>query len=271
MAELARTKPNRPWLLKMLLFFLVLFALGVWGFYDATVAYPARGWADASYRLRDYLQSADDNGRLNVRDLSVDDPAVALADLDTKGRTGQLSDLERARHDWLRALAVLGSLDTETVNEQITADPRARLAELDTEWNGRNQPSPLAAYDIPVQWGIALVGLLGALAMLVHVLRIVRVRYAWDASERRLVLPDGSSLVPANLEDVDKRQWHKFIVYLKVKKDHERHGGDELRLDLYQHAGLEGWVLEMEKAAFPERVEVEAVPEAVEAAKDESE
>jgi hypothetical protein len=85
-----------------------------------------------------------------------------------------------------------------------------------------------------------------------HIARVARRRYSWDDAEKRLFLPDGSSLVPADVAEFDKRKWDKFLIYLHVKPHHERHAGRELMLDLYQHAPLEDWVLEMERIASPE-------------------
>ncbi len=72
-----------------------------------------------------------------------------------------------------------------------------------------------------------------------------------------LGLPGGHSLTPADLTDVDKRKWDKFFVSLVVKPGHATLGGKEVALDLLRYEPLEDWVLEMEKAAFPDRVKAE--------------
>jgi len=276
MAEIVRTKPNRPWVLKMGLFLLVLVAMGSWFLYDATVAYPKRGWNDVSYRLWVYLDTSDEAMRLTMRDLSLDDPKAAFERLKERRGEQQLGAVEAARYEWLRALYAVGALDAETTEAllvddprtpQVTDGPQSRLDELAAIWEGpnaRTTPAPLASWDIAVQWIIAIACFAGVALLLIHILRTVRVRYGWDPEAKRLYLPDGSTIVAEDLEDVDKRLWHKFIVFLKIKDGHEKHAGEELKLDLYQHAMLEGWVLELERTAFPDRAEEEK-SEAVEA------
>ena len=44
----ATTRLNKPWLLKTLISAVVLVGFGLYGLYDATVAYPARGMRFAS-------------------------------------------------------------------------------------------------------------------------------------------------------------------------------------------------------------------------------
>lgn len=277
MADLVRTKPNRPWVLKMGLFLVLLIAGGSWFLYDATIKYPARGWLDASYRLWVYLDAADSAGQLTIRNVSVDDPHAEYDRLTEKRAQNQtLSPQESARLEWLRALLAVGALSPEMVQQQLVDDPdtetvtetpRQRLAELREFWQGESapqNPKPLATWDISVQWGIAIFCYVLAVLLILHMLRVLAVRYGWEADEKRLHLPGGATLVPSDLEDVDKRLWHKFIVFLKVKDEHDTLGGKEIKLDLYQHAGLEGWVLEMERTAFPDRVEAEKEPEAAE-------
>ena len=43
MSTLATTRLNKPWLLKTLISAVVLIGFGIYGLYDATVAYPNRG------------------------------------------------------------------------------------------------------------------------------------------------------------------------------------------------------------------------------------
>ena len=276
---LARTKPNRPWVLKMGLFLTVLFAGGSWFLWDAMVAYPARGWKDVSYRLLTYLEAAEGARGLRISELAVDDPRADYALLRDRAKDGTLSALEGARYEWFRALYSVGALTPEMVEAQliddpgteaVTTGPRERLAELRQAWGGPNPPNPpkpLASWDISVQWTIAVVCFALGLGLLIHVARILGVRYQWDAEEKRLHLPGGATLTPGDLEDVDKRLWHKFFVFLKVKDGHEKLGGKEIKLDLYPHANLEEWVLEMERTAFPDRQEEE---EKVESATEES-
>jgi hypothetical protein len=274
MAEKVRTKPNRPWAIKLLIYMVVVGAIGAWFHYDATVAYPNRGRADASYRLWTYLERARESGRLRLSELQDADPGAELARLDGRYSEGQdIGDFAAAKREWYRSLSVLGKLDEATVSAQLTENPNSRLDELRNEWQGpgaRPQPKPLHAYDLKIQGGIAIVCYLGVLGMLIHMGRVMMVKYEWEPAEKRLHLPGGVSITPYDLEDVDKRKWHKFIVFLKIKKGHGNLGGKELRLDLYQYAGLEEWVLEMERTAFPDRVEEEKPEPEIETVQEET-
>ena len=55
----------------------------------------------------------------------------------------------------------------------------------------------------------------------------------------------------ADVFRVDKRKWDKFIVFLRIKGSHPQLGGQEVRIDTYQHSLVEDWVLAMEEKAFP--------------------
>jgi hypothetical protein len=60
------------------------------------------------------------------------------------------------------------------------------------------------------------------------------------------------------INEVDKRKWHKFFVFLKLADN-----SPEIKLDLLRYSPLEDWVLEMEKLHpnyVPEPVEAEAEP-----------
>jgi len=251
-----QTTLNRTWLIKMLIFLAVLLVFGAWGLYDATVAYPRRGANYAEFMLKSYLEQVKQAGySLSRERVSVPDPVGEYARL--AGRAGELTAAEAAKHEWLRALAVIGRL---TPQHTEVPDPEARLAALTATWSNRNQPKRLQAFDIKVQWIFVIVGLGGGAWLAAHVVRVKSRVYRWDAGEKRLHLPDGSSLVPQDIAEFDKRKWDKFLIFLKIKEGHDRHAGEELRLDLLTHKGLEDWVLEMEKIAFPENAEPAAEP-----------
>jgi hypothetical protein len=55
-----QTKLGKKWLRKFIIFLVVSIGFGIYGLYDATIAYPNRGEKDASYRLLEYLRAADD-------------------------------------------------------------------------------------------------------------------------------------------------------------------------------------------------------------------
>ena len=136
--------------------------------------------------------------------------------------------------------------------------PRQRLETLDSRWISESQPGKLQSFDIPVN-KIAAFGCFGFSIYLIGLFVGVAMRtYTWNPAEMRLTLPSGDSIVPADLEDIDKRKWDKFIVFLIVKNAHKTIGGREVKIDTYRHGLVEGWILEMERAAFPDRVEEEA-------------
>lgn len=100
---------------------------------------------------------------------------------------------------------------------------------------------------------LAFVGYLGFLLV-----KVASKTYRWDPATRVLTLPGGVSIGTDDLEDVDKRKWDKFIVFLKIKDSHSQIGGQEVRFDTYRHSHVEEWILEMERTAFPDRVKDEA-------------
>jgi len=261
------TRLNRKWYLKLIIFLVVLVFFGFYGLYDATIAYPARGRRVAEFQLKQYLELCDAAGVLETR-ASVPDPVAELdalraqerelrAAVATAGASASDAQIRLARLEWLRALRIVGDLDPA---HTVLADPRARLAELAASLANRNPPKKLSAYDIPVQWVFVVVGLGGGLWIGTLIFAVSRRKFGWDPAEQRLYLPDGSSIVPADVADFDKRKWDKFLVFLRIKPGHERHAGKELRLDLLRVAPLEAWVLTMERTAFPERAASEARP-----------
>lgn len=289
-----RAPLNRVWLIKILGFMLLLVAFGAYGLYDGLVAYPARGAAYAEWAEHQYLvalkEAESEEFGIFERNAVVGEPASAYAagqnpeelqDLraksgDVNSRESRRATAKLARLEWLGALKTIGRLDPTWTDfredgpdgEPLYATPGERLAMLNQKWQATTKrPKKLAFYDIPSQWAIMVVcwGVAGWL--LVLFLRVVGTRYEWDPAGKRLRLPGGAWVSPDDLEEVDKSKWDKFIVVLGIREGHESLGGERVRLDLYRHAKLEGWVLEMEEAAFgPEEGSDEASePEPVEA------
>ncbi|MDX2016231.1 MAG: hypothetical protein SFY95_01165 [Planctomycetota bacterium] len=254
----------RRWLLRMSLICALCLGFSGWGYYDAVKVYPERGRNAANYYEYEYLKLARDKGVLNDR-LSIDDPVRELERIREAVRAKlPLDGLDQPKYNWLDQLAVVG--DLEPANTQF-ADARRRFDELDGKWTGTaavkagerpqppKTPKPLERWDIPSQWGIMVVcGAIG-LWMLFVIIGACRKTYRWNAARLALTLPDGTEILPADLADVDKRKWGKFLVFLTFKDGKGGpHAGGELKLDLYVYEPLEDWILAMEKAAFPERV-----------------
>lgn len=129
---------------------------------------------------------------------------------------------------------------------------------LGSYWNKAAVPSALSTYDMPVQFLFMAVGVGWAAYLVSLVLRCqARARgFAWEPGSMRLTVPGGASFTPADLEDMDKRLWHKYYVTM-VLKDGSRH-----KLDLLRYVPLEDWVLEMERTRFPERAAEAAAADA---------
>ncbi len=244
------TTLGRKWLIKMTVFLIAALGLGAWGLYDATIAYPNRGAAGAERLEFLYLDAVTQSGK-RVAVVALD-PSPEAEFRRLRAARASLSAEDRLKHDWLEQLKIIGRLDSTHAN---VPDAVARWRALSARWlvSGKTPPAaPLSWYDITVQWAIAALGFGLFVWLLQHVWRVARRRYSWDPEEKRLHLPDGASLVPADVAEFDKRKWDKFLIYLKIKPHHERHGGKELLLDLYHHTPLEEWVLEMERIAFPD-------------------
>lgn len=250
-ADVQTSSLNRPWLVKMLIFIAVLIAFGFWGLYDAVVAYPARGDAHAEYAQWQFLKAAKLAGKIGAA-ADITDPSARFAEL---GAKLPRSDLEQAEYDWLLALSRMSRLKPESTRID---SPNAALDDLTKKWNGMQQPKPLEAYDLPLQWSFVVTGFGLAAFVIVNVLRSAAKRYTWEASTNTLTLPGGRRVTPDDLADVDKRKWHKYFCAL-VFTD----GSAPVDLDVLKYGGLEEWVLTLERIRFPDRavVEEEAVPE----------
>jgi len=274
----------RKWVIKMVVFLVVLIGFGFYGLYDAKIAYPKRGEKSASWHLHQYLDKAD-KALLLENDLTVPEgttPKEQYADIESRlgdlTRTAEGTSLrakgdlaELARYNWLGSLGVLGKLTNERIAADLGENPRDTFEALDEKWKKTtDKPKPLASYDIPVQWLFTFLGFGGGAIMLLHVTRIARKKYTWNPEQLRLGLPGGASLVPADVEVFDRRKWDKFLVFLKVNAEHKELGGKEVKLDLYQYQPLEEWYKAMHKHARPEDFEDEEEEQAEHAEQDEA-
>ena len=265
-----RTTTGRVWRLKTLGFAIALGLLGLWGWYDAYHVYPARGLLHEQFMRRNYLTEAD--AAFQFTTASVEDPAAEFRRLNSIPEK-ELSRLDQARLAWLRSISRLENLSDLTAENQaelarraedpakrlptrtMFADPRAELGHLTQALASAEQPKPLAAYDLPVQFLFMYGGAIGCIYLLGLFFSVRSKVYRYDPAAHRLTLPSGRSLVPADIALVDKRQWDKYIVYLKPAD-----GSAEIKLDLYRHRPLEDWILEMEKLT-PGYVPPEPEPE----------
>lgn len=243
------TTLERRWVFKMVVMIVVLAGFAVWAYYDATVAYPKRGEKVADSDLRELLRIAADEGKSNQ--VSTPDPVAELGRLAGK-TTG--SAFEQAKLQWLSSLSLIGRVSPE--HTTIT-DPVAKKTELDTAAakNPNDKPNRLSPWDIPAQW--AILAVCGAIAiwLIILYLRVAATKYRWDENTKTLFLPGDHALVPSDIVDFDKRKWHKFLIFLGIRPEHPTLGGKTVKLDLYRHAFLESWVLEMERIVKPESAE----------------
>lgn len=247
------TRLNKGWLVKMGIFFTVLLAFGVWGLYDALVAYPNRGRADAEYRELQYLNASRDAGLL-LR-ASVSEPRSALEDLRAREREirnaalasdtspgALIAKADMARLDWLTSLSRIGSLRPE----RTTFDnPTQRREALDTAWQTRTPPKPLSAFDIPSQWLFVIAGFGGATWLTILFVRVSSRKFRWEPSTRTLTVPGGRTIAPSDIAEVDKRKWDKFFVTLRLND--AAPAPREHKFDLLRYSPLEAWILEMER------------------------
>ncbi len=238
------TSLDPRWVRKMVIMIIASGGFSLWGLYDAMVAYPDRGRTVARYDLRELIRVAEQDRRLDQ--VSTPEPTKEYERLSV-GKP--VNAFDQAKLQWLESLHRVGELDpTHTTID----DPTALRDSLDAEFAknpGQTKPSSLSAWDIPVQWGIFGVCGLIALYLVGLFLKVKGTRFTWNAVERKLGLPGGASIVPSDLADIDKRKWHKFFVTLGIRPEHPTLGGKSVTLDLYRHARLEGWILEMEEAS----------------------
>lgn len=268
-AAKVRSRLSRKWVYKMVGIAVFLVGFGVWGLYDALVAYPRRGERASEAFEFDYLRQVPASDLFTA---GIPDPRAELARLREKQASTTLAPTEAALERWLDSLGLVGRLDGPTATaiprtdfrgDEVT-DARERLRTLETRFQTLqggavvDAPSPLTRWDIPVQWIFVVAGFGGGLWLLMLLAKVRSRSFAYEPREKRLTLADGATLTPADLDDVDKRRWHKFYVTLRVKPSHPTLGGKGVELDLLRYEPVEQWVLEMERAAFPDRIEAPA-------------
>ncbi len=262
-APTQRTRISPKWIVKMSIFMLALLVFGAWGLYDAAVVYRRRGMQAAEvaeYRFLDALKDKN-KGRLTNETASLADPAGEMRRLHDADRQGNITPVDRAELDWLQQLKYVGELrpeNTRLPRQDYFAGGVSKGAEVPDAMNrwqalkGAPSASPLSAFDIPVQWLICVVGLGWGLYLAGLMLSVRGRTYRWTPDELRLHLPGGDSFVPADIDEIDKRKWHKFFVSMKIRATHAKLAGKSIELDLLRYVPLEDWVLQMERAAFPE-------------------
>lgn len=285
MSEIQTTKLGRNWLLKTVLFTVLLIGFGCWGLADALYFYPKRGEMVAARKLKDHLVAADTAGRLSASQLKVPDPAAAFAELSkrepdlmqrikTPGPEAKDAQFELTRKEWLDALNKMWALRPEPrlvetekgppprkhyfdmregQGYSVAADgartdltPQQLLARLTNAAATTNQATPLSGFDMLFQWIFVVIGFGGGLWMLTTFARAASRKYSWNPETQALTLHDGKTVTPADLKELDKRLWHKFFVTMSLKD------GSAYKLDLLRYQPLEEWVLAMEQTAFPE-------------------
>ncbi len=274
MSETTATEPNvqkaplNPrWRLKLGVIAFIVFLVGCWGLWDATSVYPNRGKKFADWAKWQYLEESkkadDEDFGIFLRETSVTDPEAELERLSATERMTQnrqdaanpnssrskRASMQNARLQWLEALEIVGMLDAE---HTVIESPQGELDTLREKWSATStNPKPLSGFDLMSQWLIMGVCYFVTLIMVIHMMRVASQRYTFEHSTKALTLPDGSSIIPDDLEEVDKRKWDKFIVFLKIKDAHPKLGGQEVKIDTYQRLLIEDWVLLMEEQAFP--------------------
>lgn len=248
------TSIPKKWMILQAVYMGVLLAYAIWCVYDGAVLLPNRGKADAEYKERQYLEAAKTASSLS--EASVKTPVEEYEQLNEQvaemrglanstTATGKINALRVARYEWLKALRLVGQLSPE---KTTIADPERRLKELDEKWKSLVPPKPLAGYDIPLQWWQLPVVLGVFLIVLVVTVRTKLTVYRYDPASKTLTLPGGEKISYMDLKEVDKRQWHKVRCALVLND------GRQLPMDLLRYVPLEEWILEMEKARFPESV-----------------
>lgn len=264
--DCAKAPINGRWVLKLTVILFVVFAVGAWGFWDASSVYPKRGERFASWAQWQYLEQAhkansEDFG-IFIRESSISNPAeefARLSETETKSRNIQDSNnssssrnlrasMFETRRAWLESLKVIGHLDAE---HTTIASPQSEFDSLKGYWlTAGSVPKPLHTLDLIVQWMIMAICWSVALYMFLHMLKVRSKKYAWVADSMTLTIPGGASITPVDLEEVDLRKWDKFIVFLKIKGAHDTLGGKEISVDTYQHSFVEDWILAMKEEAF---------------------
>lgn len=252
---------SRRWALKTGIGALVCLGVGVWGYVDATMVYPKRGYRAAEQFEQSYLEAMRESGR-GLERASVDDPVGKFGELSkAKAEGGKLGTADETLHAWLESLKLvskLGPENTKIPRKDFRSGGEVRTAaeRLDALSKIKGgKVSPLSAWDIPSQWLIMVVFLafgawLGALFV-----RVAGRKYRWEAGTQTLTLPGGQKVTPGDVAEFDKRKWDKFLVTLAIKESHPTLGGQRVVVDLYRHEPVEEWILAMERTASAEAAE----------------
>lgn len=260
--DCAKAPLNPRWTIKLFVITFFVIGFGALGLYDAVKKYPERGQRYADWAKMQYLDAAKAAGSeefgLFERKSSIPDPVTEfnelneptrrqqnLVDAANQGSSNRLrSTMRNARYDWLKGLKTIGQLTPENT---IIEFPNDELTELKARWGSTSSvPRPLKGYDIPSQWAIMIVCWGIGFWMLLNIIKVIGQKYSWEAESMTLTVPGSISITPENLEEVDKRKWDKFIVFLKLNDSHPTHAGKEIKVDTYQHALVEDWILAME-------------------------
>lgn len=268
---------NPRWRLKLGIIALIVFLVGCWGLWDATSVYPNRGKKFADWAKWQYLEESkkadDEDFGIFLRDTSVTDPVAELERLSAPDRLSQnrtdasnpnssrskRASMQNARLQWLEALKVVSILTAENTTIE---SPQRELEALREKWSATTtNPKPLSSFDLMSQWLIMGVCYIVTLIMVIHMMRVASQRYTWQPDSMTLTIPGGGSITPDDLEEVDKRKWDKFIVFLKIKDAHAKLGGQEVKVDTYQRLLVEDWILAMEEKAFPSQEDEDAPSE----------
>ncbi len=263
------TLSPRYWI-KQLVIILVVAALGVWGFMDGFVWYPAQAVKFAQWSEWEYLSFLDSpppgaSAGANLGVASIPDPVDEYQRLGEPDFVRNPATLDQVRGNWLDSLTIVNHLDAqytkyprENETDGAVGSPFERLAALREIWGNvdrANAPKRRSKLDIMFQYPIFAVGAGLALYFAYGLFRAVGTRYSWDPDAKRITLPGGIQVTPDQVDEFDKSQWHKFYVVLHLGESHPTHAGKSIKVDLYRHQGVEDWILEMERERFPEQVE----------------
>lgn len=251
MSQKQQTTLNPRWVVKTSIYLVVALAFGAWGLIDGLYIYPQRGERASSHLELEYLRASEAAGKMLTA--SVAQPEAEYDRL--RGERQRIAErqaggsaearAEWSRLKWLESLSMIGALDAERTEFD---DVFARKRELEQRWANQEPPAPLRAFDIPSQWVIAAVGF-GASAWLIYLLVAAsRKKYGYEPERKALTLPDGTTVTPSDIREIDKRKWDKFFVFLQLE------GGREEKLDLLRYKPLEEWVLEIEKEVHGEEM-----------------
>lgn len=256
----------RYWI-KQLVIIIVVAGLGVWGFLDGFIIYPAQAVKFAQWSEWEYLSFLESppptaSAGANLGVASIPEPADAYERLGTPGYNRNPATMDDFRGNWLDALKIVGRLDPqyttyprENAHEGRVGSAFEHLATLRETWgevDRSNAPKRRSSFDIMAQYPIFLVGAGLALYFGYGLARAVSTRYAWEPETKRITLPGGIQVTPGQVAEFDKSQWHKFYVVLRLTDTHPTHAGKGIKVDLYRHQGVEDWILEMERERFPE-------------------